>query len=70
MSLSEEALSGIRAAEDLIEEIAREIEASAPKRHGVIKRLASDDVADDSVEVKVVPVKRRGGWRKKGEKRL
>ncbi|XP_060582960.1 uncharacterized protein LOC132739303 [Ruditapes philippinarum] len=70
MSLSEEALSGIRAAEDLIEEITREIEASAPKRRGMIKRLASNDGADDSLEVKVIPVKRRGGWRKNGQRRF
>jgi hypothetical protein len=70
MSLSEEALSGISAAEDLIEEITREIEASAPKRRGIIKRLASNDAADDSLEVKVVPMKRRGGWRKTGQRRF
>jgi hypothetical protein len=70
MSLSEEALTGIRAAENLIEEITREIEASAPKRRGIIKRLASKDVADDSLEVKVIPVKRRGGWKKTGQRRF
>ncbi|XP_060569140.1 uncharacterized protein LOC132727599 isoform X2 [Ruditapes philippinarum] len=69
VSLSVEALEGIKAAEQLIEEISAEIAASFPKRYGIIKRLEVNNVADNSVEVKVVPVKRRGGWRKKGEKR-
>jgi hypothetical protein len=69
VSLSVEALEGIKAAEQLIDEISAEIAASFPKRYGIIKRLEVSNVADDSVEVKVVPVKRRGGWRKKGEKR-
>ena len=69
MSLSEEALAGIKAAEILIEEITRELEASAPKRQ-LIKRMYAGSSADDSLEVKAVPVKRRGGFRKKGEKRL
>ena len=69
MSLSEEALEGIKAAEILIEEITKELEASAPKRQ-LIKRLDAGCPTDDSLEVKVVPVKRRGGFRRKGEKRL
>ena len=69
MSLSEEALAGIKAAEILIEEITHELEASAPKRQ-LIKRMDNGSSADDSLEIKAVPVKRRGGFRKKGEKRL
>ena len=68
MSLSEEALAGIRAAEILIEEITRELEASAQKRQ-FIKRMDAGSSADDILEAKAVPVKRRGGFRKKGEKR-
>ena len=70
MSLSEEALAGIKAAEELIEEITKELESYVPTRHGLITRLSYNSEADDNVEVKVVQVKRRGGWRKKGDKRL
>ena len=69
MSLSEEALAGIKAAEILIAEITHELEASAPKRQ-LIKRMDAGSSADDNLEVKAVPIKRRGGYRRKGEKRL